>query len=1638
MASRRRMSQIIVLALLSTVVAGAAGTASERPVYLDTAQPVEKRVKDLISRLTLEEKAMLLNHRGTMVERFNIRSDQWNQCLHGVCWDRPTTMFPVSIAMAATWDTKLVHEEATVISDEARAIYNLWHLQPDIQAQHKGLIYRGPVINIGRNPYWGRNEEAYGEDPFLTGRMAVAYVTGLQGDDPKYLKLVSTLKHYAVNNVEQDRQSLSATVSERMLHEYWLPHFRDAIVEGQAQSVMASYNAINGVPSNINPLLLTEILKKQWGFQGFVVSDLGGVNTMVKGHMKGKMTYEDAVARSLIAGCDFSDKEFETYLPAAVRQGLLPEERLDDAVYRVMRDRFRLGEFDPPEIVPYSKISPSVICSPKHRALALKAARESIVLLTNKNGFLPLDGSKLKKIAVIGPHGDLFTPGGYSGKVDNPVNPLQGIKNRAASGTEVLYAKGCEIARRSPSRSDKKPAKDEDAMIREAAETAGRADVAIVYVGTTNAVEAEGRDRTSLGLPGRQEELVKAVLAANPKTVVVLMNAGPLTIPWIKDHAPAVLEAWWNGVEGGNAIADVLFGDYNPAGRLPHTVYASESQVPPQDEYDVSKGFTYMYLNGEPLFAFGHGLSYTTFQYGKLELSGTQIVRNGKLTASVEVTNTGNRQGDEVVQLYIHEVSPAVKRPVKELRGFERISLKPGETKKVTLTVPAEKLAYYDETAHRFVVKPGAFDVMVGSSSDDIRAQGRFTVVGEAGSAKRVVPLAVEHLRCEYREDPMGIESVQPRLSWWLRSDVRGQRQTAYQVLVASSPDVLARGEGDLWDSGRVASEQSVLVPYQGKPLAAMQQVWWKVRAWSAKPGDGQPSAWSEPATWTMGLPRSQDWRAKWITFDTGKDTEARDSSDAGQIVGKDGKPIPPLPLLRKAFQVDKAVRRGVVCVCGLGQYELAVNGNKVGDHVVDPGWTNYHKRCLYAMYDVTASLRPGENVLGVMLGNGMYNVLGGRYTKFLGSFGLPELILQLRIDFTDGTSATIVSDETWKGAAGPIRFSCTYGGEDFDARDERRGWDAPGFDDKDWTPASVMNGPGGRLEAQSQPPVKVMQELKTVRVAEPQPGVFVYDLGQNFSGWPTLRVRGPAGARVKLIPGELLDAKGLVTQRSSGGPVSFTYMLKGMGEETWHPRFSYYGFRYVQAERLPAARQTELPEVLSVGGQFIHSSAATVGTFECSNPLVNRIHILIDMAILSNLQSVLTDCPHREKLGWLEVSHLLGCATMFNYDVPNFYAKICQDMADAQTAEGLVPDIAPEYVVFTDGFRDSPEWGSAAVIDPWLVYQMYGDASLLEKHYDMMARYVAYLGSKAKDHIVSHGLGDWYDIGPKPPGVSQLTSLGVTATAIYYQDVKIIEEAARILGRQGDTKKYGDLAAGIRDAFNEAFFHPETASYDRNSQTANAMPLVLDLVPQEKGSAVAETLARGIRENGNRVTAGDVGFHYVVAALTESGRDDVLYDMVTQDAGPGYAYQLKKGATTLTEAWDTNPASSQNHCMLGHAEEWFYRGLGGIRPAAPGFREIMIKPAVVRDLASAQAAYESVRGKIRCAWQREDGRLKMEVEVPVGAEAIVYVPAKSADAVTESGKPATQADGVKFVKVEGGAALFRTGSGVYSFESRE
>lgn len=700
------------------------------------------------------------------------------------------------------------------------------------------------------------------------------------------------------------------------------------------------------------------------------------------------------------------------------------------------------------------------------------------------------------------------------------------------------------------------------------------------------------------------------------------------------------------------------------------------------------------------------------------------------------------------------------------------------------------------------------------------------------------------------------------------------------------------------------------------------------------------------------------------------------------------------LPVFRKIFSLDKPVARAVVHVCGLGHFELQLNGEKVGNDVLEPGWTNYRKTCLYVTHDVSALLRRGENELFIMLGNGMYNVPGGkRYKKFKGSFGPPKLILQLHVEFIDDTSTDIVSDPSWQCSAGPIRFSCIYGGEDYDARSEPR-----------WQPVVVMEGPGGELVPQTAPPIRVMQTLRPVRMTEPQPGLRVYDLGQNFSGWPKITVQGPAGATVKLIPGELLDEAGLPSQKHTGSPVYFSYTLAGRGKEIWHPRFSYTGFRYIQVEAPSDVR-------VEVEGQFIHTAAPQVGQFACSNELLNRIHELILAAIRSNFQSVLTDCPHREKLGWLEQAHLMGPAIMYNFDLKQFYAKICRDMRDAQHPNGCVPTIAPQYTVFEppwDMFNDSPEWGSAAVICPWLAYQRYGDRQILLENYEMMQRYVAYLQTRAQEGIIAYGLGDWYDIGEGPPGFGKLTTLGLTATAIFFQDLLVMRRVAQALGHGDDDARYAQQAEQIRQAFNTRFFNPVTSQYDCGSQTASAMPLALGIAEPQDRSAILENLINDIHRHDNHTTAGEIGFPYVLRALSDAGRSDVIYDLLMRTDPPSYGCQLARGATTLTEAWDANPRASQNHLMLGHAEAWFYDSLAGIRldMSQPAEQRIIIRPAIVGDLTWARASYDSILGRIESHWQRIDERIELTVVIPADCVATVYLPTPSGDAKAQQVGP--------------------------------
>jgi beta-glucosidase len=706
-----KLPWIVVLVVLGSSVTAKA----QVPEYLDPDQPIEQRVKDLIGRMSLEEKALMLYHNAPGIERLRVPAwGGWNQCLHGVWSKTPTTLFPVPIAMAATWDPALIRTVSGAIAGEARALYHSGARGP--RGKH-GLVYRAPVINLSRDPRWGRIQECFGEDPYLTSRIAVAYVKGLQGDDPRYLKVAATLKHFAVNNQEQGRFSLSAEVPERMLREYWLPHFRACVIEGKVQSLMAAYNAINGTPCAINKRLLTEILRDHWGFEGFVVSDLGGIGQLMAGHRITRNPQE-VVAKALQAGCDLDDEQYRDAIPAAVRAKLVSEEMVDRALARVLRVAFRLGVFDPPERVPFAKTPASVIDSHPHRELALRTEREAIVLLHNKDGFLPLDKSMLKTVAVLGPAADRPEYGNYYGAVPKRVSPLQGLKNKLGSGVEVLYAPGCGIVEAAG-----------PAQVRQAIQAAKRADVVIVCLGTNGKVEAEGRDRKDLNLPGAQDDLLKAVVAANAKTVVVLLNAGPLAVSWAKEHTPAILQAWYPGEEGGTAIADVLFGDCNPAGRLPYTVYPSVDQIPPQTEYDVTKGFTYLYFTGKAVFPFGHGLSYTHFRYSNLKLSPQRMRTDGTLEVQVRVQNTGTRAGDEVAQLYIHQKASRVKRPIKELRGFQRIHLQPGEERELSLVLTGDQLSFYDVPRQAFVVEPGVFEMMVGASSNDIRVRAEIEVL---------------------------------------------------------------------------------------------------------------------------------------------------------------------------------------------------------------------------------------------------------------------------------------------------------------------------------------------------------------------------------------------------------------------------------------------------------------------------------------------------------------------------------------------------------------------------------------------------------------------------------------------------------------------------------------------------------------------------------------------------------------------------------------------------------------------------------------------------------------------------------------------------------------------------------------------
>ncbi|MEP7323367.1 MAG: family 78 glycoside hydrolase catalytic domain [Saprospiraceae bacterium] len=891
--------------------------------------------------------------------------------------------------------------------------------------------------------------------------------------------------------------------------------------------------------------------------------------------------------------------------------------------------------------------------------------------------------------------------------------------------------------------------------------------------------------------------------------------------------------------------------------------------------------------------------------------------------------------------------------------------------------------------------------------------------------------------QCEKMTNPAGVPLNGFYFSWQMSSKEKNQVQQAYQIVLSDKKEEAVLGKNTIWNSGKVLSGNSIFVLYPGKKLLPATTYYWRVRVWDK---NNKISTWSNVNYFITALGEKNDWTgAKWIGYEELPDSmKVVPGAENPKTVGNKLKDRAVVPIFRKKILIDKKIKEALLYISGLGQYELSINGKKKGDHFLSPGWSYYDKKCFYNIYDVSKDLLPGQNAISMIVGNGFFYINRERYVKMVVGFGLPKMICKIKITYEDGTVKNIVSDETWKTAKSPVLFTSIFGGEDYDAQTEQKDWNKAAFDDGHWKNALLVKGPEGNLIAEQDYPVKIQDSFEGKKILIPQSGKYVYDFGQNCSGIIELKVRGKKGQIVKLTPSELLTNQQLPNQVASGSPYYYTYTLKGDGIETWKPKFTYYGFRYVLVEGAEPDTSTsaEKPKIISLVSLHTRNSSPATGNFQCSNPLYNQINELIRWAIKSNLQSVITDCPHREKLSWLEQDYLMGNSIHYNFNVYHLFKKLVLDMMDAQLSNGMVPDIAPELVVFGGGFRDSPEWGSAAVILPWLIYTLYGDEKIIDLAYPMIQKYVAYLKSKSTGNIVSHGLGDWYDYGPKAPGVAQLTPKALTATAIYYYDVLILQKMAALLQNKEDLRIYQQLGNEIKIDFNLSFYNPETKIYSTGSQTAMAMPLCFGLVDEVDRQKVLQNLIDSVSINNNALTAGDIGFHFLVQALDEGGASQLLYDMNNRNDVAGYGYQLKKGATSLTESWAALEEVSNNHLMLGHIMEWFYNGMAGIgqEKNSIGFNHIKIRPQPVGDLTYAKGSFQSPYGLIVSQWKKEIKKFSLKVTIPVNTDAVIYLPVTDSSILKEGGKIINKKD-INFLDRKNNIASVKIGSGNYFFE---
>ncbi|MEI6075710.1 MAG: family 78 glycoside hydrolase catalytic domain [Verrucomicrobiota bacterium] len=1029
--------------------------------------------------------------------------------------------------------------------------------------------------------------------------------------------------------------------------------------------------------------------------------------------------------------------------------------------------------------------------------------------------------------------------------------------------------------------------------------------------------------------------------------------------------------------------------------------------------------------------------------------------------------------------------------------------------------------------------------------------------------------MTVDHLRCEHLENPLGIDVGQPRLSWINHSDRRGEMQTAYRILVASTSETLGKDQGDLWDSGKVASDQSVLVSYAGKTLDSRMRCYWKVLTWDK---DGKASAWSEPAQWTMGLLKPDDWQAKWIGKDemsglepadwiwfpeadptrnapvgtryfrrtitlppdqniisadcvvsadnefslTVNDRKAGGGNDwrtpahvdlksllhagenqllgtaknvgkapssaglilhlkirladgtivqamtdgqwetstnqqawqSAKVLGQYGmKPWNrvasepdqlPARYLRREFQAGKKVARATAYVCGLGIFDLYLNGQKISDDVMDPALSDFKKSDYYVTFDVTRQIRSGDNAIGVVLGNGRY--LAPRKVGWGDNFGFPKLLLQLEIEFADGSITLVATDEKWKLTAnGPIRANNEYDGEIYDAQMEMPGWNKTGFDDAQWEPANRVEPPGGKMQAQMLEPMRVTQVIHPVAMTNPSPGIYVVDMGQNFYGTTQLKINAPRGTRVEMVSAYSVKPDGMLkTADNRSARCTDVYICKGGGSETWSPRFKGQGFRHVQINGFPGQ-----PTLDDFQGKVIHTDVEPVGSFCCSNELINRIHLAMHWGMRMFLRSAPLDPDRDERQPWMGDPAKDAESEAFNFNVAAFYTKWMDDVRRSQRTNSAIPDVSMYWLG-----GDGVEWASVFTIIPDWFVDFYNDPRVAQNNYAAIKKWVLAMRwhGLPDGTLGATSYGDWCDAATMAGKVDDKgsTPRELVSSAYQYHNYRIMERLAEKFGKPEDKAQFAGFAEKLKQAFNKRFLNPNTHVYQGNTQCGYVLALQFGLAPEDQRDAIVSNLVDNILfQNHGHLSVGLIGMQWLMQTLTDVGRPDVAWTIATQTNRPSWGYMMSKGATTIWERWDMDtrgPGMNSEALLIlaGNLDAWFYQTLAGLNydPQQPGFKHIVIHPNLLGDLNWVEAHFDSPYGRIVSDWKRRGEKLNLKVTIPANTTATIYVPAKSTDSVTESGKPAVRAEGVTAQHFANGYAALEVGAGKYQFDS--